>query len=735
MEKRKKNKNERKDRASSKNSESQTEHGPKNERMNKVSSKNSESQTEHGPKNERMNKVSSKNSESQTEHGPKNERMDKVSSKNSESQTEHGPKNERKDRVSSKNSESQTEHGPKNERKDRVSSKNSESQTEHGPKNERKDRVSSKNSESQTEHGQIVPTKGITKTDQALPHLLILSLADYFVGTDLRYIKLTSVFWKREFHLLQQAKSTLSFGLSMELQLLTTNNCSSTLNLRILFFSNHTNAPNMVLDLKSFILDVALVVHPTELARTTLVLNAPLNINTNVLDQKTIMLNALSVLMLPVFAKYLVMPSWIREKKYYILYIVKIWNLYMKKQNFSWSGVIIKNAGKEPRRKDFYREHFHYNPQPIFAYPALYDTRLHINRVYNLNVKEFKKEFVRLQTFKTFPRNAEQYPIMLAANGFINTGFDVTDKTTCFYCMKSYENWRYTDDIKSIHLRISPTCPMAIGLKCVNVPISTQKMITFHSAVSTNHEDLPMESRSIESLTLNSQIPEVGENFNRSHEASSSVQDTNQAGGFQVSDQFAEGSETALPVCFYCNVPDSYTDNGQDIMVKHIINSPSCGYVKLQMGHNYVETVLELATQQSQITEQMIRDRMNLPIAVGDRMNLPGDARDRMNLPRDARDRINLPRAIAFYPVTGGRYLQPGLTRAQVPHSGNISDLQAEYNWRLSRLICEICQRKDVQVIFIPCGHVITCVECSLLQEFCNSCHSHIEGKTRIFFE
>lgn len=47
-----------------------------------------------------------------------------------------------------------------------------------------------------------------------------------------------------------------------------------------------------------------------------------------------------------------------------------------------------------------------------------------------------------------------------------------------------------------------------------------------------------------------------------------------------------------------------------------------------------------------QITEQMIRDRMNLPIAVGDRMNLPGDARDRMNLPRDVRDRINLPRAI-----------------------------------------------------------------------------------------
>ncbi|KAI8742864.1 E3 ubiquitin-protein ligase XIAP isoform X2, partial [Biomphalaria glabrata] len=466
MEKRKKNKNERKDRASSKNSESQTEHGPKNERMNKVSSKNSESQTEHGPKNERMNKVSSKNSESQTEHGPKNESMDRVSSKNSESQTEHGPKNERMDKVSSKNSESQTEHGPKNERKDRASRKNSESQTEHGPKNERMDRVSSKNSESQTEHGQIVPTKGITKTDQALPHLLILSLADYFVGTDLR--------------------------------------------------------------------------------------------------------------------------------------------------------------------------------------------------------------------------NAEQYPIMLAANGFINTGFDVTDKTTCFYCMQSYENWRYTDDIKSIHLRISPTCPMAIGLKCVNVPISTQKMITFHSAVSTNHEDLPMESRSIESLTLNSQIPEVGENFNRSHEASSSVQDTNQAGGFQVSDQFAEGSETALPVCFYCNVPDSSTDNGQDIMVKHIINSPSCGYVKLQMGHNYVETVLELATQQSQITEQMIRDRMNLPIAVGDRMNLPGDARDRMNLPRDVRDRmnllnyavrdrmnlprdvrdrINLPRAI------GGRYLQPGLTRAQVPHS------------------------------------------------------------------
>ena len=56
---------------------------------------------------------------------------------------------------------------------------------------------------------------------------------------------------------------------------------------------------------------------------------------------------------------------------------------------------------------------------------------------------------------------------------------------------------------------------------------------------------------------------------------------------------------------------------------------------------------------------------------------------------------------------------------------------------RMQRL-CKICMEKEVQVVFIPCGHLVSCQQCAqcLTDENlkCPMCRENIEGKVRVFF-
>ena len=60
---------------------------------------------------------------------------------------------------------------------------------------------------------------------------------------------------------------------------------------------------------------------------------------------------------------------------------------------------------------------------------------------------------------------------------------------------------------------------------------------------------------------------------------------------------------------------------------------------------------------------------------------------------------------------------------------------------RFQRL-CKICLQEEVQMVFIPCGHTVTCEDCAECltdkkpqnQRKCPVCRKNIEGKVKIFF-
>ncbi|NXD65098.1 BIR7B protein, partial [Eolophus roseicapillus] len=47
--------------------------------------------------------------------------------------------------------------------------------------------------------------------------------------------------------------------------------------------------------------------------------------------------------------------------------------------------------------------------------------------------------------------------------------------------------------------------------------------------------------------------------------------------------------------------------------------------------------------------------------------------------------------------------------------------------------MCKVCLDKDVSVVFVPCGHLVTCRECALNLRLCPICRAVIQGSVRTY--
>lgn len=57
-----------------------------------------------------------------------------------------------------------------------------------------------------------------------------------------------------------------------------------------------------------------------------------------------------------------------------------------------------------------------------------------------------------------------------------------------------------------------------------------------------------------------------------------------------------------------------------------------------------------------------------------------------------------------------------------------------EENERLRQvLVCKICMDNDANVVFTPCGHMVSCMQCSQKLKKCAICRRKIKGSIRAF--
>ncbi|KAK3590518.1 hypothetical protein CHS0354_036339 [Potamilus streckersoni] len=81
-------------------------------------------------------------------------------------------------------------------------------------------------------------------------------------------------------------------------------------------------------------------------------------------------------------------------------------------------------------------------------------------------------EWMRLQTFQNYPVTGHGSPIRLAREGFFYTGQGT--QTRCFSCGVSHGEWKFLDNPREVHQRLSPNCPFLNGRQGGhrNIPMS-----------------------------------------------------------------------------------------------------------------------------------------------------------------------------------------------------------------------------------------------------------------------
>lgn len=65
--------------------------------------------------------------------------------------------------------------------------------------------------------------------------------------------------------------------------------------------------------------------------------------------------------------------------------------------------------------------------------------------------------------------------------------------------------------------------------------------------------------------------------------------------------------------------------------------------------------------------------------------------------------------------------------------SSQATDSSASDERRLKNVECKICMSEEVGVVFLPCGHLLSCVFCAPAISQCPLCRSEIRGRVRTF--
>ena len=80
-----------------------------------------------------------------------------------------------------------------------------------------------------------------------------------------------------------------------------------------------------------------------------------------------------------------------------------------------------------------------------------------------------RNEWVRIQSFSSFPSRIDISFLLLAHAGFYYTGIDA--ECRCFSCGKVYKRWKGGDNPYIMHRKISPNCFYMNGIESRNVPV------------------------------------------------------------------------------------------------------------------------------------------------------------------------------------------------------------------------------------------------------------------------
>ncbi len=209
--------------------------------------------------------------------------------------------------------------------------------------------------------------------------------------------------------------------------------------------------------------------------------------------------------------------------------------------------------------------------------------------------------------------------------------------------------------------------------------------------------------------------------------------------------------------CFYCGGGLRNWEDADDVFVEHARWFPKCAFIHQIMGPTFVATVQKLNEDFNDIPYSLVIE--NMPGGISTlRQNvkenpLAKDPAVLTMIEHTAYPEKDILGAAESIKKSGSAmsvdaiidYLQGRQVESQAANTlvsnlvvaekdrAAIREIKEKNSQLRRQTVCTICMDREVSIVNLPCGHLVTCVECNLASRDCPICRATIRGVVRAF--
>ncbi|WAR07713.1 BIR7A-like protein [Mya arenaria] len=311
----------------------------------------------------------------------------------------------------------------------------------------------------------------------------------------------------------------------------------------------------------------------------------------------------------------------------------------------------------------------------------------------NAKYPEYAIKRRRYDTFHTWAFSHIVPSQSLVECGLFHTG--VSDCVRCFSCGGGMRNWEHGDDPWIEHARWFPNCQyvkQCKGQGFIDACLLTNGLASFgHSETAANQRYIDEQTLFPETVSAStSSIVPIGNNENRTL-----IKELQEMG-------FSESliDEALLQLS---NTTDSFLARKEEV-IEYLLTSQSS-----TANHESEQQELSGLFRQSDELNSNITDRE------GSSSNID---RTEINQKPEA---------------ASSNTFKAEQCKAMNGLSEVKQKLSDENELLKQQMICKVCMDNDACMVFLPCGHMVTCTECAHALRKCAICRSVIKGTVRTF--
>ncbi|XP_050443224.1 death-associated inhibitor of apoptosis 2-like isoform X2 [Adelges cooleyi] len=321
----------------------------------------------------------------------------------------------------------------------------------------------------------------------------------------------------------------------------------------------------------------------------------------------------------------------------------------------------------------------------------------------------------RLRTFNDEWKLEFLTPNQMAKAGLYYLGKQ--DRVRCMFCSKEFDYWQRGDDPLVEHKRKSPQCPFFKE----NTGYDVCGLYGSPPSDKSSNEEAKKIQNFLDSLGVVQQIKTPKHKEYATYDARLATfdkcekkmkQETHtlcEAGFFYIGD-----GQNDQMLCFCCSQGLKDWEDDDEPWTEHARWSPNCSYVLLSKGKNFVDEACgkkkEIPTIDKEELTKFIANHKDNSILESN-----------IKVSSTKRKRVDHPE------TTDSNQMTASLSEI------NLRLSQQDPNTMPDSMLCKICFKEKMKVAFIPCGHVIACIQCAMTLDQCAVCRQPFTMAMRVY--